>query len=247
VVEAPFFDSQNATSVADWSRRRKTPGAWGVVKGKYIGFCLPRSSLVGLDDPSMILNMYDNIFSAFYTLRGSNPALQKSIYFVSDVADHNYFSDDWTIETDVSEADPTNVKFPLNYASTLSNGNWENFEKIAKYAVRSWWYFNLDLTLIGVFALKGMEIATGVKPKYAPWFVSQKNKIQAYLNNPSFTVWNNDAGIGLGIYVQMIEDFGWNTLQRVFTWYETGNANTFPTDTQGKIDLFWSRYSIEAG
>ena len=49
------------------------------------------------------------------------------------------------------------------------------------------------------------------------------------------------------IYAQVIEDFGWDVMKRVFTSYETGDEKTYPKDIQGKIDLFWSKMSIEAG
>ena len=106
------------------------------------------------------------------------------------------------------------------------------------------WTLDSDKVLSKVFALKGMDISTGKRPKNAPWFVSQKNNLQGYLANPNFVTWKSSSGIAIGIYVQLIEDFGWSTLQKVLTWYET---NTSSATAQGKIDLFWSRYSIEAG
>lgn len=106
------------------------------------------------------------------------------------------------------------------------------------------WTLDSDKVLSKVFALKGMEISTGKRPKYAPWFISQKNNLQGYLANPNFVTWKSSSGIAIGIYVQLIEDFGWSTLQKVLTWYETNNSSA---TAQAKIDLFWSRYSIEAG
>jgi hypothetical protein len=67
------------------------------------------------------------------------------------------------------------------------------------------------------------------------------------LKEPNFNVWKTDPGIGLMIYTQVIEDFGWDVMKRVFTSYETGDEKTYPKDIQGKIDLFWSKMSIEAG
>lgn len=110
---------------------------------------------------------------------------------------------------------------------------------------RDWWTFSgtVEVTC-NIFSLKAMEISTGVRPKYAPWFVGQKSKFATYLASPNFATWQADPGIALAIYVQVIEDYGWSVLQRVFTSYETGNSSTYPMDTQGRIDLFWSKYSI---
>lgn len=128
VVDAPFFDSQISSSVTDWRRRRKAPGAWGIVQGKYVGFCFSRSSFVDIDDPSPIINLYDSILTAYYALRGLNPQIQTKKYFVSDVAfEPNGHSIIWT---SIYAANPNVSGFPLNYDNTLLNGNWYHFEKL---------------------------------------------------------------------------------------------------------------------
>jgi hypothetical protein len=72
-------------------------------------------------------------------------------------------------------------------------------------------------------------------------------KCGTYLSSPNFTIWQNSAGVALAIYVQVIEDFGWDAMQRVLSSYETGKSSTYPKDTQGQVDLLWSKYSIESG
>lgn len=87
-------------------------------------------------------------------------------------------------------------------------------------------------------------MAIGTSPKNAPWLKSGRTAASKYLLKPKFSVWKGDPGIALFIYAQVIEDFGWDMLKRVFTSYETANSSTFPDDSQGKIDLFWSKVSI---
>ena len=61
-IESPFYDSQNPASIKDWPRRKNTFGAWGCAQRLYVGFCMPAASFKGLDDPSKVLNIYDNLY-----------------------------------------------------------------------------------------------------------------------------------------------------------------------------------------
>jgi hypothetical protein len=56
-----------------------------------------------------------------------------------------------------------------------------------------------------------------------------------------------NAGLYLLIYAQVIEDYGWDSMKNVLTSYETGDSSNYPTEEQGVIDLFWSKYSLEVG
>jgi hypothetical protein len=71
-VEAPWYDSQNTTSVQDWSNRKQAVGAWGCAVGKWVGFCMPRASFADVD-PRDILKIYDEIYVEFHNLRGTKP------------------------------------------------------------------------------------------------------------------------------------------------------------------------------
>ena len=128
VVEAPFFDSQNPASVSDWTRRRTAPAPWGCAVGIYVGICFPRSSFVNLADPTQVLNLYDQIALAYYTLRGSDPAKQRKQYAVADIAPMlGYMHSGFPLVTKLDVADPAGPNFLFNYANIIANGNWGYF------------------------------------------------------------------------------------------------------------------------
>lgn len=113
---------------------------------------------------------------------------------------------------------------------------------------RDWWTppGTTEVTC-NLFSLKATEMMLGVTPRNAPWLIGQKSSATTYLKSPSFRVWKNTPGIALFIYAQIIEDFGWNALKAVLKSYETGDSNTYPSNEQGQIDLFWSKMSIQVG
>ncbi len=65
-------------------------------------------------------------------------------------------------------------------------------------------------------------------PKYAPWLKDQKASGSKYLLSPNFTTWKKDPKIALFVYAQVIEDYGWDSMKKVMTSYETGVSSTYP-------------------
>ncbi len=64
----------------------------------------------------------------------------------------------------------------------------------------------------------------GKSPKNAPWLLGNKNNALQYLKNPDWNKWKSDPGVGLMMYAQVIEDYGWDKMRNVLTSYETENA-----------------------
>ncbi len=87
----------------------------------------------------------------------------------------------------------------------------------------------------------------GTSPRNASWLNNQKTSIRNYLLNPNFDTWKSKPGVALGIDAQVIEDYGWNVMQNVLSWYETAASSELPVTYQDKIDIFWARYSLKAG
>lgn len=88
---------------------------------------------------------------------------------------------------------------------------------------------------------------SGLTPKDNPWLLSQRADITAYLSSPNFEVWKTKPGVALGIYAQVIEDYGWRKMKEVLSWYETAATADLPNTNQEKIDIFWGRYSRAVG
>jgi hypothetical protein len=42
ILEAPFYDSKSALSIANWKNRKTLVAPWGCAVGAFVGFCMPR-------------------------------------------------------------------------------------------------------------------------------------------------------------------------------------------------------------
>lgn len=58
----------------DWARRKAVAGIWGCAQGKYVGFCVPKSSLETAANIKGVLDLYDKIYIAYHDLRGTKPS-----------------------------------------------------------------------------------------------------------------------------------------------------------------------------
>ena len=113
-VEAPFYDSQNATSIADWPNRKKAIGAWGCAQGKWVTFCMPRDSFANVD-PLKTLNAFDRIYVDYHYIRGSFIEDQRKQCFIADIDPKDgYMHSGYPIVTSMDIINPSNRYFYFN-------------------------------------------------------------------------------------------------------------------------------------
>jgi hypothetical protein len=113
-VEAPWYDSQNQTSIANWATRKNAPGAWGCAQGKWVAFCMLRVSFRSID-PLQILNIYDQIQVEYNILRGTKPENYRKRYIIADVMlSAGYMHSGYPIVTQLDVATPNDEYFQFN-------------------------------------------------------------------------------------------------------------------------------------
>jgi hypothetical protein len=237
-VEAPWYDSQNQTSIANWPTRKNAVGAWGCAQGKWVAFCMPRASFASVD-PLQILNTYDQIQVEYNILRGTKPENDRKRYIIAEIMPSaGYMHSGYPIVTSMDVATPTYSYFQFNYTSLTTLGQWGLFHELGHNMQRGWWTpSGTGEVTVNIFSLRATQTILGKTPKYAPRLINQKKAASNYLLSPNFSTWKNNAGIALMIYAQVIEDFGWGSMRNVMTSYETGNSTTYPTTEQGIIDF----------
>lgn len=62
MIEAPLFDLKKPDTVTGWLEKRfKAPGLWAEIAGKYIIITCPSDSVRGMEDPSLLVNYWDDV------------------------------------------------------------------------------------------------------------------------------------------------------------------------------------------
>lgn len=224
VVEAPYFDLTDPASVADWDRRRLTPGLWTDVSGEHVTITLPASSVRHLDDPSVAMATWDRVVTSYHDLRGTDPRRERRTWVVADEQPSvGYMHSGCPIVTHLDVADPTSADFLLDAHALTTRGTWGVFHEIGHNMQREDWTFRgtREVTC-NVFTLYAMHIIANRDPWIHEWLSNQLDNIRKYLRSgaPFEACWELDPGVALGMYAQLAHHFGWRCYKKVFREYE---------------------------
>lgn len=111
--------------MADWSRRVNSLAPWGVVEGKWVGFHMPLNALKAMNSNQLtsILNLYDQIYESYHSLRGTNPVNQRKQYISCDLQiSAGYMHSGYPIGTFLDVANPNSSSFLLNETTHRATG-----------------------------------------------------------------------------------------------------------------------------
>lgn len=249
VVETPRFSLEEgeAGRIA-WKTRRLSPGLWADISGKFVTITLPSSAVRDLDDPSDVMNDFDDLVVAYHDLRGSDVKKDRRQWIVPDRQPSvGYMHAGYPVVTQMDVADEKSKLFLANVDKLrkTDTGSWGIFHEIGHNMQRDEWTFDgtVEVT-VNIFSLYANERFCGEKPWQCHWLRNQLNGAERYLaKGTSFEDWKNDPGVALMIYAQLVRDFGWESYRKVFRHYETLPGGEKPTIDQDKIDHWFGIFS----
>lgn len=61
VTEAPYYDTQNPSTLENWEANRQKPGIWAEIGGKNFIFTVPSSCLKEVTNPNDLVAFWDQI------------------------------------------------------------------------------------------------------------------------------------------------------------------------------------------
>lgn len=87
LVESPFIDLTQESTVEDWNRRRNSDGIWGEVAGRRIIFSTPSKCIRNISREKLIqvLEFWDRVVESHHQLRGTNVDDYKRERVVNDM------------------------------------------------------------------------------------------------------------------------------------------------------------------
>ena len=248
VVEAPYFDLTNPTSVVDWCRRRSAPGLWADISGEHVTITLPAASVRHVDDLSDAIATWDRVVASYHDLRGTDPRQERRMWVVADEQPSvGYMHSGYPIVTHLDVADPTSDEFLLDAHMLRTRGSWGLFHEIGHNMQRDEWTFHgtVEVTC-NVFTLYAMHVIARRDPWTHDWLRDQFDNIRAYLCSgaPFEECWERDAGVALGVYAQLAHHFGWRCYKKVFREYELSRDHAI--SDEDKRTVWVRRFSVVA-
>ncbi|CAF1361588.1 unnamed protein product [Adineta ricciae] len=231
VVLTPTYNLADPYRVCAWEQKRKTAdGLWADINSLYIAFNMPSSSVL--------------IILANHDLRGTVPIRRDRV--VADIQPVvGGMHAGYPIVTMMDVVNPSNRAFMLNIdylkdktIEPTPGLRWAMFHELGHNMQRDWWTFNGTREVTNnIFVLHALETICQVRPGFYAWADQQMSKAREYIKNgANFVKWREDPLLGLLIYTQLAQQFGWSNYKAVFRYYENNKPNL--TNDQQKID-YW--------
>ena len=245
-VKAPRF-KLNETTEEEWRNQlRKDPAPWAELVTDKIELFVPSYRIRNLDNPAKLMKFWDEVMDADADLANisRDRAHPEKIIVDAEVA-YGYM---FTSHNRIVVPDDESCEWMLDENMMRTKGSWGHFHEIGH---RHQFRF-LDFDAVGEVTvnLYSMYVYDKVLKKgiYNHDNISSKAAVQKriadYLaNDPSFEKWSNDPFTALCMYIQLIENFGWEPIIAVNKMYRSldhlDKLTEFYKPDQDKIDLWF--------
>ncbi|ACU60016.1 M60 family metallopeptidase [Chitinophaga pinensis] len=242
VVKAPYF-KLGQTSEASWINSiRNNPAPWAELATDKIILTVPAYRIRQLDNPVKLMQFWNEVMDADADLARisrirSHP---ERVVVDQDVA-YGYM---YTAPERIIVPDDQSCALMLDESQVRANGSWGLFHELGHR--HQFWgidFGELQEVTVNLFT---MHVYNKVLHKgiYNHEEIASKEivlkKINNYLqNNPSFEKWGQDPFLALCMYIELIQQFGWQSIEDTFTKYRAMPKEQYPQSQEDKRNLWF--------
>ncbi|AQQ08702.1 hypothetical protein L21SP3_00491 [Sedimentisphaera cyanobacteriorum] len=232
-VQAPYFEL-GKTNNEQWEEIRRRPAPWGELMGRNVVITVPSEKLRKLEDPSSLMQKWDEVFDACAELRGSPAPRLSCERIVPDVQiSAGYMHSGYPIMTQSDQFDT------LADINTLKNGSWGLFHEIGHNHQRKAWTFSgaTEVT-VNIFTVYVFDKVCGIAPIEGRMNARKRQQLKKEFNENggTFAYWKKNPFVGLLCYLELQEEFGWEPYKKVFRKYEKMDSNELPKNDSERIN-----------
>lgn len=244
-VKAPYF-KLGTTSVQDWqSTVRNYPGPWAELITDNIILTVPSYRIRNLDNPEKLLKLWNEVMDADARLAAISPQRIHPERIIVDrqIAEAGAYM--FTMPYKIVVPDDESCALSLDADSLRIKGSWGHFHELGHR--HQFWPFDFgglgevtcNLYTMYVFDKvlhKGLYNHPNIASKQA---VVQN--VKKYLNDsPSFQKFQSDPFLALKMYIEIIENLGWESIEEVFKTYRKLPNAQYPKTEPQKIDYWFT-------
>ncbi len=244
-VKAPYF-KLGTTSVQDWqSTVRNYPGPWAELITDNIILTVPSYRIRNLDNPEKLLKLWNEVMDADARLAAISPQRihPERIIVDQQIAEAGAYM--FTMPYKIVVPDDESCALSLDADSLRIKGSWGHFHELGHR--HQFWPFDFgglgevtcNLYTMYVFDKvlhKGLYNHPNIPSKEA---VVQN--VKKYMNDsPSFQKFQSDPFLALKMYIEIIENLGWEPIEEVFKTYRKLPNAQYPKTEPQKIDYWFT-------
>ena len=249
-VEAPYY-VHGATDPAAWRNTIRTRGApWAELASEKIVLTLPSAVVRGLDDPAAVMTFWDAVADACADLAARPRDRARPERFVADVQiSAGYMHAGYPIMT-LLDMPPVMVDVD-RLKRNRHGGVWGLFHELGhNHQERDWTFRGTGEVTVNLFTMHVLETVCGLDPTRCHGSISDRSRarlMRTYFAAPDFAAWQRDPFLGLIMYIQMQEAFGWEPFKKVFAEYRGLPPDQRPRSDDAKRDQWLVRFSRAVG
>lgn len=243
-IESPLYvDGQ--TSVEDWKQSiRKRPGPWGELASDRLILTLRSEILQALDNPDEVMEFWNKVLDSQAELSGRPLKRERPERMVCDAQiSAGYMHAGYPVMTQMD------VEKRFVDLDTLKTKAWGFFHELGhNHQSGDWTFGGTGEVTVNLFTLYSFEVMYGMKVRDHFSFTaeSSKKKRDAHFAAGSpLEKWKSDAFLALTMYVDLIDEFGWEPFKNVFREYRTLSDKDRPKNDDEKRDQWMVRMSRE--
>ena len=237
-VEAPWF-VLGKTKAKDWkSKIRKFPAPWAELETNKIILTVPSESVRNLENPEKLLKLWDKILDCYSEL-DQYPLPVRPERIVSDVQiSAGYMHSGYPIMTHLDAA------ARMVSEKSLKAGSWGLYHELGhNHQRREWTFSGTGEVTVNLFTLFVYDKICGIsvnKNLEKRWKLARKY----FKNNGTFEKdWKKSPFLALCMYMQIIVEFGWEPIKKVFAEYRNLKSKDKPKTDADKRDQWMIRLS----
>jgi hypothetical protein len=249
-VEMPYY-VHGRTDPAAWRRTiRSRRAPWAELASGKIILTVPARVVRDLDDPAAVMTFWDAVADACADLAAQPRDFQRPERYVADVQiSAGYMHAGHPIMT-LLDMPPVMVDVD-RLKGNGHGGVWGLFHELGhNHQSRLWTFAGTGEVTVNLFTMYVFETVCGREPTTCHGAISdaaRAKKMRAYLSDPDFEKWKRDPFLGLIMYIQMQEAFGWDAFKQVFAEYRRLPEPKRPWSDDAKRDQWLIRFSRTVG
>lgn len=239
-VPSPQYVHGQATQ-PDWEANFGAGAPWAEIITPHLIITVPTETARRIPDMAELTGLWHRTMLLYKELDG-RPLPPRPERFVSDrQISAGYMHAGYPIMTHLDVND-----LVTNVQKLTSEGSWGHWHELGHNHQRDAWTFDgtVEVTC-NLYSLWIMERVAN-QPLWSRIGETKRKDLPRYLaDGAPFERWKQEPFLALVMYAQLIEGFGWPTLQAVLRDYET-NPNPRPRTDDEKRDQWLIRYSRAA-
>jgi hypothetical protein len=248
-VEAPYYVFGTTTD-EQWKKSRQAPAPWAELASDRLIITVPSHLIRELDDPKAVMQFWNDVLDADAELAGW---AKKRIRPERIVADRQ-ISVGWMHAGYPVMTQTRTERGLVDLAYLAEKGDrWGFFHELGHnhQAPRDWTFDGTVEVTVNLFTLHNFLKQYNIpisetRPEMRPE-VRKSAKEKHLAAGAPFDKWKRDPFLALTMYLELIDEFGWESFKAVFAEYRGRSAEERPRNDDEKRDQWMCRFSKKVG